>query len=290
MNQLPKAPEPRAPRRSPRLVTLHGATDCHLHIFGPEDRFPVSPHAGYRPPRAGIAAYRRLMESLKLDRCVVVQPSIYGTDNSATLSALAALKGKARGVGMVAPDVSDAELDRLHAAGVRGVRLSNLTRDTVPHAAFDAVADRIARLGWHIQLLADRHEIPPIAPIVARSKVPVVFDHMGRGRAEEGVSGPGFQTLLTLMREGHVWSKLSGPEAGSTKPPEFRDMDPFAEALIATAPDHLVWGTDWPHPGARAFVPYDADLLDNLLRWAPDAALQAKILVDNPARLYGFSD
>ena len=277
------------------------ACDCHAHVFGPLARYPAIPGRTYDPPAyAGVAAYKRLHARLGIGRGVLVQPSPYGIDNACLVDALHELGAAYRGIAVFPPEAPDRALDRMDAAGVRGVRihpLQGLTLDRV-----EPLAGRIADRGWHLQIfVADSADLVDLAPRVRRLPVPTVFDHMGRVTAERGVSDPGFQALLRLVGDGVAWVKVSWAETLSAKGPPFDDVDPMATALIRANPERAVWGTDWPHnaggghlrgappqtPGPR---PDEAELLALVGRWAPDARTRERILVENPARLYGFGD
>jgi predicted TIM-barrel fold metal-dependent hydrolase len=232
---------------------------------------------------------------------VLVQPSFYGTDNRCMLDALAEIGPSARGIAVLPEDVSDAQLARLKARGVRGIRLNLQTagiRD--PDEArrrINVFAPRFAAIGWHIQINADPEVVAAVAPTVAGLNIPVVFDHFGGAVAAQGTGQRGFVALLELVRGGHTYVKLSAPYDHS-KLPDYSDIVPFARALIEAGPDHMLWGTNWPHPGPpegrpiTAVTPYqkidNEELLRAFVTWCPDADLRKRILVDNPARLYGF--
>ncbi|MGH6954411.1 MAG: amidohydrolase family protein [Alphaproteobacteria bacterium] len=265
-----------------------GACDCHFHVFGPTVRFPYAEERSFTPPEAPVEAYRALMGRLGLERAVIVQPSVYATDNRCTLDAIARLEPVCRGVAVVSGGESERELRRLHDAGVRGVRFNLLYKGGPSLDALESVANRIKAFGWHVQLLVDGRDLPEIRPRLAALPVDIVVDHLGHMPASCGVDHPGFRTLLALLGDGRSWVKLSGAYRISERGPPYADAAPFARALIAAAPERLVWGTDWPHPAFDGPAPDDAVLLDLVRRWAGDAARFRKILVDNPARLYGF--
>lgn len=266
-----------------------GACDCHAHIFGPLDRFPFSEERSYTPAERLAAEYRALLATLGVDRGVIVQPSVYATDNHATLAAIAELGANFRGVAVLRPeDVDDATLADFTAGGIRGVRLSDLMRGGgVPLSHLDAMAERLRGSDWHIQIFANFSQDDTLPARIRRLGVPVVVDHLGLIDPRRGVSDPGFKALVALLRDGLCWVKLSGPYLTAQQPAPYADVEPIAAALVAAAPDRLVWGTDWPHPSA-ATPPDDAGLLALLDRWAPDPAVRHRILVDNPATLYGF--
>ena len=272
----------------PKLAIPAGSCDCHAHIFGPQDRYPYTPNRSYTPPEASTGAYFRMLGALGFDRAVIVQPSVYGIDNRCTHDAVVASGGNWRGVAVVEPCVTDSRLAELHAAGFRGVRINLLFKGGLQMETLEQIAHAIQPLGWHVQLLLDGRDLPELAERLRKLPVDFVVDHMGHMPASLGTGHAGFQTLLELLRGGRCWVKLSGAYRIASKPYPYDDAAPFARALVATAPDKLVFGTDWPHPSISVPMPQDASLLDLLPVWAPDEATRRKILVDNPARLYDF--
>lgn len=272
----------------PSFAVPAGACDSHMHIFGPAARFPYAARRGYTPPDCTVADYGRLMATLGLDRVVVVQPSVYDTDNACTLDALAQLGEAARGVAVLDPDVSDAALDALHEAGVRGVRFNLSFDDGSGLAPLEALARRIARLGWHVQFNARSSILVENVDRLKRLPVEVVVDHMGSVVASRGMEQAGLRALLDLLATGRTWVKLSGAYRTTRAGPPYAEAAPYARALAEAAPDRCVWGSDWPHPGLKGPMPNDGTLLDLLADWVPDTAARRAILVDNPARLYGF--
>ena len=291
---IPVCEGPDTTARRPKLKAPPGAIDCHAHIFGPVSRYPFSPKRLFTPPDVTLAQYRALLATLGIARAVLVTPSVYGMDNERQLDTLNEMKGAWRGVAVVHTDVAGAELKRLHAAGFRGVRVNLFAKSGLVLEDLEAIAARVAGLRWHVQLHCDARNLAGLAPRLRKLPVNIVFDHMGHVPASAGVGDPGFQTLLGLMKEGKFWTKLSAPYRLSELPCPYADVTPFAKALIAAAPDRLVWGSDWPHPAvpghmpANFVMPNDGDLLDILALWTADAALQKKILADNPAQLYDF--
>ena len=274
----------RPARRLPPL-----ACDSHMHIFDP--RFAPSPHWKRTPPDAPVAAYRRLQQRLGTQRTVVVTPSTYGTDNACTLDALDQLGDGARGVAVVAQDVGDAELDRLHARRVRGLRVNFVTPqswgETTPQM-LATLARKAARLPlWHIQVFMHPEQIVALESVLAALPVPLVIDHLGRIDPDGGPSADGYGALRRLLDGGNTWVKLSGAYMHSTAP-AYADTLVLAQALVRAAPERLVWGSDWPHTTAAPGTVNDADLVDLLRAWAGSDAAMDRILVDNPARLYGF--
>ncbi|WOO31051.1 amidohydrolase family protein [Diaphorobacter limosus] len=265
------------------------ACDSHMHIFDP--RFAPSPHWKRTPPDAPVAAYRRLQQRLGTQRTVVVTPSTYGTDNACTLDALDQLGDGARGVAVVAQDVGDAELDRLHARRVRGLRVNFVTPqswgETTPQM-LATLARKAARLPlWHIQVFMHPEQIVALESVLAALPVPLVIDHLGRIDPDGGPSADGYGALRRLLDGGNTWVKLSGAYMRSTAP-AYADTLVLAQALVRAAPERLVWGSDWPHTTATPGTVNDADLVDLLRAWAGSDAAMDRILVDNPARLYGF--
>ena len=261
-----------------------------MHIF--DARFAPSPHWKRQPPQADVAAYRRLQAQLGTSCTVVVTPSTYGTDNACTLDALAQLGDSARGVAVVAADVEDAELDRLHARGVRGLRVNFVTPQswgvTTP-GMLTTLAHKADRLGWHIQVFVHPEQLVALAPLLETLPTPLVVDHMARIDPAEGEAGVAFDTLRGLLDRGNTWVKLSGAYMRSRDgAPDYGDVRALGSALVAAAPERMVWGSDWPHTTEPAGSVDDVDLIRLLRRWCGATALLHRILVDNPARLYGF--
>lgn len=282
-------PGPRAVTSPPNWQPPANGTDCHMHIFGPYDRYPLSPGRSYTPPEASVAEYLDMLGTLGLSRTVVVQPSIYGTENAVTLDAVEAIgPDRARAVVVVDESFDAAALRAMHRRGARGVRFNAVSGNGTPLDQLEALADRIAPLGWHIQLYTHGAALLALEPVLARLPVAVVIDHMGGVKTSEGgADSPAFKALLRLLEQG-AWAKLCGYRSSTGHP--YADVLPMARAIIAAAPDRCVWGTDWPHPSLHApeEVPDDGHLLDLLAQWAPQEAQRRAILVDNPARLYGF--
>jgi predicted TIM-barrel fold metal-dependent hydrolase len=237
--------------------------------------------------------YQGMLATLGVERAVLVQPSVYGTDNAALLDALAAAGPRVRGVAVVGDDAGEADLERMHRAGVRGVRCNVVDvppdeKGKLPLEQLTRLARKIERFGWHIELLLHVDEFPDFDRAFADFPVPVVIGHLGYMKTDRGLEAPGFQALLRSMRDGRCWVKLTGPYRISTQPFPHRDVTPFAHALLDAAPGRLVWGTDWPHVMVKGRMPNDGDLCDLLSDWVPDPALRQRVLVDNPAALYGF--
>ncbi len=279
------------------------ACDCHTHIHGDPAKFPYFSGRVYTPEQALPEEQAALHRALHIRRVVIVTPSVYGADNSATLYGMAARGKDARGVAVIDDKTSDADLDKMAAAGMRGIRLNLATGGTndpnVGRQRFQAAADRMKVRNWHVQMYTNLAVISGIKDLVMNSPVPVVFDHFGGAQAEKGLSQPGWSDLIDLVKSGKAYVKISGAYRASTKGPDYPDVVPFAKALIAANPDRIVWGTDWPHPDSSSGRPPseisplfqidDGRLFNQLPVWAPDAAVRKKILVDNPVRLYGFS-
>ena len=287
--RAPTIPGPVAGTHPPKFRLPPGACDCHAHVFGPQSRYPYLPRAGYIPPDALPGDYVRMLQTLGCERAVLVQPSVYGTDNTAMLDAMRSGIFAFRGVAVIDGGVSDRELEEMHRAGVRGVRINlasatpGLTLEQAPR-----LAARLKALGWHLQFFVDLGKVSGIEERLGGLDIDIVIDHFGRVRAAGGVDAPAFRTLLRLLQRENVWAKLIGPYFLSGRAPDFPDVTPFARAVVAAAPGRTVWGTDWPHPSAHGLAPNDGVLADLLLDWIPDEAQRRKVLVENPARLYGF--
>ncbi len=280
------------------------ACDCHTHIHGDPKQFPFFAGRVYTPETASPEEMLALHGKLHIKRVVIVTPSVYGTDNSATLFGMKARGADARGVAVIDDKTSDGDLDALGRAGMRGIRVNLATVGTDDPALgrqrLSAAVDRAKKRNWHVQMYTSLAVISGIKDLVLASPVPVVFDHFGGTQSSLGLEQPGFADLIELVRAGKAYVKISGAYRASTQAPDYPDVAPFAKALIAANRDRIVWGTDWPHPnsttppGRKAtdvtplFQIDDGRLLNRLALWAPDAATRQKILVDNPARLYQF--
>ncbi len=283
----PPHPDPHAPTE---LVPPAGACDAHCHIFGPAARFPFAPGRAYTPPDASLEMFQRLQERLGLSRAVFVQASCHGTDNTAMLDALRRGAGRYAGVAMIDDSTTDAQLRELHEAGVRGTRFNFVAHlgGAPDLETFRRLVDRVVPLGWHIVLHFDAKDLPRYGEVLDRMPVPYVIDHMARIDATLGLDQEPFQQLLSLMRDERCWVKITGAERlTAAGPPPYDDVVPFARALIAAAPDRVLWGTDWPHPNVR-HMPDDGDLTDLLADFAPDEEARRRVLVTNPERLYDF--
>jgi predicted TIM-barrel fold metal-dependent hydrolase len=281
-----------------------GACDCHTHIIGDPRRFPFWPARTYTPEQGSVEDLQTLHRALHIARVVIVQPSVYGTDNACTLDGIRRIGPGARGIAVVDDKTPGGTLDEMDAAGIRGVRINLATAgQTDPDLArkrFDAAVQRIGSRKWHIQMYATLPVIAAIRAEVAAAPVPVVFDHFGGAQAAGGVGQPGFDVLLDLVRTGRAYVKVSAPYRGSTQAPAFADMGPLAKALISTNLQRVLWGTDWPHPDtstvpgrtAMDVSPHrhvdDGLVFNQLAAWAPDPRIRQTILMDNPAALYRF--
>lgn len=281
-----------------------GACDCHTHIHADPEKFPFYAGRVYTPEPASPEEMSALHKALHIERVVIVTPSVYGPDNSATLFGIKARGATARGVAVIDDKTSESELDAMQQAGFRGIRLNLATGGVndpnVARQRFQAAVDRMKARGWHVQLFTSLAVIAAIKDLVAASPVPVVFDHFGGAQAALGVDQPGFPDLLELVKSGKAHVKISGAYRASKLAPDYPDAAPLARALIAANAERIVWGSDWPHPDSATppdrkitdvtplFQIDDGRLFNQLPVWAPDEAIRRKILVDNPARLYGF--
>ena len=281
-------PGPDPHPRPPRLRLPPGACDCHAHAFGPRDRYPLILSPGYVPAAVTLDDYLKMLHTLGVSRGVLVQPSPYGTDHAALLDALRSRRFPLRGVALYNEALTDRQLETLHYYGVQGARLHILPDNaTAVIAALPRTAERVRAFGWHLQFYVNAAQHPDLDRRLLALPVPAVIDHFGLVPAAGGTDSAGFQMLLRLARSGRCWFKLSAPYRISKESPGFADVVPLARALVAAAPDRCLWGTDWPHPNA-SFIPNDGDLVDLLADWIPDEALRNRVLVDNPAQLYGF--
>jgi predicted TIM-barrel fold metal-dependent hydrolase len=281
-----------------------GACDTHTHVFGDPQRFPFAPARAYTPEQASIAEMRALHTALHTQRVVIVHPSVYGTDNSCTLDGMKQLGSIVRGIAVIDEKTPESALDEMDRAGMRGIRVNlETTGQSDPAVArqrFQEAVDRIKRRSkWHIQVNTRLSVIEAIKDQVTAAPMPIVFDHFGGAQAALGVSQPGFDTLLSLVRSGKAYVKISAPYRSSTKPPDYADVAPLAKALIGANPQHILWGSDWPHPASPvAHRPVtevtplwqvdDGRIFNQLPIWAPDENVRKTILVENPAKLYGF--
>jgi predicted TIM-barrel fold metal-dependent hydrolase len=274
-------------RRKPAFVLPLGACDAHCHVFGPGAVFPYAPERRYTPEDAPKEALAALHAQLGIERAVIVQASCHGTDNRAMLDAIAAAPDRLRGIAIVDDTVTERQLAALHEGGVRGVRF-NFVRHLggAPDMdVFRRVLDRIKPLGWHVVLHLDAPDIVLLSPMIRTLPVPFVIDHMGRVDARLGQSQPALDALIELAKLDNCWIKVSGSERISDPP--FDAAVPVAARILSAIPERVLWGTDFPHPNLKIAVD-EADLVDLVPKFAISEAAQSRLLVDNPARLYGF--
>jgi 2-pyrone-4,6-dicarboxylate lactonase len=274
--------------RKPSFALPPGATDCHAHVFGPPQKYGHAADRLYTPPPVFLKDYIHMLDALGIERAVVVQSGVHGTNNDVIVDAIAQSHGRLKGIALIGEKISDRELDRLADAGVCGFRANLVAKTGVQFEGARHLARRVKRLGWHAQFLLDVESFPELDRVLADFPVEVVIDHMGRPDTRRGIDAPGFQALIRLLKNGRGWSKLSAPYRTSTQNPPYADIVPFAHALVAASPDRLVWGSDWPHVMLATPMPNDGDLCDQLAAWVPDDATRNNILADNPAQLYGF--
>ena len=279
-----------APSR-PTLRLPPGACDTHCHIFGPQSRFPFPPEASYRPADAPKERLFALHAMLGLTRAVIVQSGCHGFDNAVVADALADKGGAYRGVALLPLDVLNGELERLSEQGFCGVRFNFMKHlgKSAPIEDVIAFTSRLARLGWHLQIHTDSSLLEDMVPVLKRSAVPVVIDHMARIDAALGLEQPAFHALLALLEDDRFWVKVSGGDRASRAGPPYADALPFARRLVEHFPARVLWGTDWPHPNHTGPIPDDGMLVDLIARIAPSEAARQALLVENPARLYGFT-
>jgi 2-pyrone-4,6-dicarboxylate lactonase len=284
-NYMPFKPNPTRPTYAPPL----GSVDAHCHVFGPADVFPYAPERKYTPGDAPKENLFALRDFLGLSRNVVVQATCHGADNRALVDALKASHGLARGIATVKATVSDAELKALDEAGVRGVRFNFVKRlvDATPRETYLSIAERVAKLGWHVVVYFEAHELADLIPFLEALPTTIVVDHMGRPDLAKGVDHPDFRRFVDLMAANpRVWSKVTCPERLSVSgPPNYDDFVPFGRTLVQAFPDRVLWGTDWPHPNMTTHMPDDGDLVNLIPRIAETPDERQALLVDNPMRL-----
>ncbi|HTB86494.1 MAG TPA: amidohydrolase family protein [Steroidobacteraceae bacterium] len=288
-NPLKTCPPPDPDPVSPTLALPPGACDAHCHVFGPAGKFPYADDRSYTPPDAPVENLRRLHARLGVSRAVIVHASCHGTEMEVTLDAIASSEGRYRGVACVDDGVTDRELERLHTGGIRGIRFNFVKHlGGVPDlGVFYRLLARIKPLGWHVVLHFDAEDIVSQGELLGRIDVPFIIDHMGRVKAADGLQQIPFQSLLALYRNNPLaWIKVCGAERVSSGKRPFLDAVPFAQALIEADPGRILWGTDWPHPNITKDMPNDGELVNLFAKICPDPALQRRILVDNPTRMY----
>lgn len=277
--------------RRPDFIVPPGTIDSHTHIFGPQALFPYSPKRPYTPPEAPLVAFATLHGKLGIERAVIVNATVHGTDASPVLDAIARSGGRYKGIVNINDSFDAKALAKLNDHGIRGCRFTFISYLGGPPdmGVFERAIPKIAPLGWHVDLYLEAKMIPQMAPRLKKLPVPYVIDHMGLPKAADGLDQPNFQALLKLLREDDkAWVKVMGLERATASGPPFHDAIPFAKALIETAPDRVIWGSDWPHPNVK-FMPNDGDLVDLIPQYCPDPAARQKLLVDNPKRLFGFT-
>jgi 2-pyrone-4,6-dicarboxylate lactonase len=275
----------------PKLKLPPGACDTHVHVFGPRARFPFAEGRSFTPSDAPKETLFALHERLGIERCVIVHTAAHGYDLRVTADAMAAKPGRYLGVALVPITISDADLRRHNAAGFRGARFHYMAHLAHSEPIEDVVkfAERLADVGWHLQIHMAADLIGEMTPALKRSPVPVVIDHMGRIDASRGLEQAPFQNLLRLLNDRNIWVKVSGADRATRQGPPYADVVPFAAKLVAECGDRCIWGTDFPHPNHQGPVPDDGALVDLIEQMAPSPAARRALLVDNPQRLYGFA-
>lgn len=269
--------------------------DTHCHLIGPRTLFPFTPaRAGDTAADATKAMLAAMHRRLGIERAIIVQSGLHGTDPSVTLDAIASSEGRYRGVALVEPGIKDRELELLHAGGIRGIRHNFVSYPDGPPNPADLVrlAEQAASLGWHFLLHLRSEQILTLSGLLRMLRVSLVFDHLGRIDPSRGPNQPAVERLLEFVADGNCWVKIAAVDKLSRQPYPFPDVVEIVSKLVGAAPDRVIWGSDWPHPDARGLrhgvIPEDEDLAALIPSYAPNAALQRKLLVENPARLYGF--
>jgi predicted TIM-barrel fold metal-dependent hydrolase len=283
-------PPPDPHLRKPKFKPPPLACDAHCHVFGPAAKFPYAPDASYWPPDSPFEGLQKLHSTLGIQRAVIVHASCHGSDMRVTLDAIARSGGNYRGTAIIDESYSAKDFQRMHDGGIRGVRF-NFVRHLGGRpdmGFFRRTVEKVQEMGWHLILHLDADDLIEFRSEFMKLPVPMVIDHMGRVKAADGLEQKPFKVLLEFMKNESCWVKVCGAERVSSLGPPFTDALPFARALIEAAPDRVLWGTDWPHPNVGKHMPNDGDLVDLFPLMAPDPELQVRILVDNPARLYGF--
>jgi len=281
------APDPNT--KKPKFRPPPLACDAHCHVFGPAAKFPFAPDASYHPPASPFEGLQKLHAILGFERAVIVHASCHGSDMRATLDGIKRSKGAYRGTAIIDESYSEKDFQRMQDGGIRGVRFNFVQHlgGRPDMAFFHRTVARLKDMGWHLIVHLDAQDLVELRDMFMKIPVPMVIDHMGRVQASKGLDQEPFRVLLDFMKNQNTWVKVCGAERVSSKGPPFDDAVPFARALIAAAPDRILWGTDWPHPNVK-IMPNDGDLVDLFPLMAPEPELQRRILVDNPARLYGF--
>lgn len=287
---MPPDPNPQKPKFKPPP----GTCDTHCHIFGPPQVFPYSERRRYTPPAAPLEHYLMMLDVIGVDRGIVVQPNVHDTDNRVSIDAIARSNGRLRGVGRIDDDTTEKELEAMHAGGIRGIRFEFVEgrRGSTNLPLFERMIERVRPLGWHIELHVDPKVLVEHADWFRGLDLISVVDHFARIQTADGINQPAFRLLLELMERPNYWVKISGADQRTNAPYPHADVVPFAHALIAKAQDRVLWGTNWPHSNLFQYgsTPNDGLLLNLMLDFAPDESIRNKILVDNPARLFGFDN
>ncbi|NVO12914.1 MAG: amidohydrolase family protein [Rhodoplanes sp.] len=288
--KAPAVPGPVPDTRKPVFRMPAGAVDTHMHIYGPISKYPYSEDRSYTPPEATVESFRKLQGILGVQRAVIVNATIYGTNNRIVTDAIAGSNNAYRGIATIDDKLSDRELEALDKAGIRGCRFTFLSRlrNAPDTSVFDRVIDQIKGLGWHVDIYLEADKLDMFAPRLRKLPIPYVIDHMGAIKVADGLEAPGFKALVELFKtDEKCWMKITGPERATAAGAPFTDVVPFARKLVETAPDRVLWGTDWPHPNVK-FMPNEGDQVDLIPLYAPDPAVQRKLLVENPQKLFKF--
>lgn len=292
---IDKTNSPPPPATKPGFKTPAGSCDCHCHVFGPYDQFPLAADRTYGPPESPVDTYLAMLDTIGMDYGVLVQASAHGMDNSAMLNAISKHPDRLRGVAVVRGTITKPELVELYKKGVRGLRFSRLFnadgsrkyKNAVDVSEMIDLLPTLKELGMHVQLWIGMEQIPELEPIIRSAGIPLVIDHISRLEATVGVENENFKRLCQLVKEGYLWVKVT-PYRCSTLYPDYPDVRPFHEKLVQANPDRLLWGSDWPHINMSKDIPDPGHLVDLLAQWTPDQEVLKKILVTNPAKLYGF--
>jgi len=284
----PMCAGPHLDTRRPKLTLPPKSADCHCHVFGPRDRYPWAANRLYTPPPVYLEHYLDMLRATGFERGVMVQTGLYGNDNRFILDSIKAHPTALRGIALIGESITDRELEDLSRGGVRGFRVNRTAKTGLAFDVARKLAERVKGFGMHVQFLLDIEDHPDIDSFLGSFATEVVIDHMGRPDPRKGVNAPGFQALISLLKSGRGWAKMSAPYRTSLQPPPYNDITPFAHALVEAVPDRLVWGSDWPHVLLETTMPNDGDLVDQIAAWVPDEAVRKRILVDNAERLYGF--
>jgi predicted TIM-barrel fold metal-dependent hydrolase len=275
--------------RRPDYRAPPGACDCHAHVFGPPALYPYVEERSFTPPDAPVSAYLRMLDAIGVERGVLVQGSVHGTDNRLVAASVSSAPQRLRGVAVIGPHTPDEEIRALHAQGFRGARLSTVVKGTPSFDFLETIAAKVKPYGWHIVVHVNKSdELVALAPRLVETGSPLLIDHIARVRLDQGTAAPGFRTLLQLLHNGNCWVKISGQHRMSRQDYPWADMRHLVRGVIEARPDRVLWGTDWPHPNQYDGMQNDGDLLDAFAQWVPEEALRKQVLVDNPQALYEF--